>query len=157
MTEIDLDRIRIGSPCPMKWEELEGDGRERFCGTCSLHVNNLSEMTRGEAKELLGGAADDGRVCVAMARRADGSIVTADDVAVRSWGGRFRRELRAAAAFLAGFFPFLAGAAALAGCEPQMMVGSLASPEMLGSMAIESRDDSGPVTVPPKEENNGGK
>lgn len=45
--------VRIGQPCPMKWEELKGDGRRRYCESCELHVHDLSAMSRGERKALL--------------------------------------------------------------------------------------------------------
>lgn len=48
-----LDRARIASPCPVRWEEMVGDERTRFCARCSKTVYNLSEMTRLEAEALL--------------------------------------------------------------------------------------------------------
>ena len=76
-----LGQVRIASPCPMKWEEMErtGDDAVRHCGACRLSVHNLSDMSpeRAEAflREHVGSA---GRVCAAFFRRADGTILTRD-------------------------------------------------------------------------------
>lgn len=56
--------VRIPKPCPMKWEELVGDEKKRYCSSCELHVHNLSEMSTGERHSFL--AASHGRTCVAF-------------------------------------------------------------------------------------------
>jgi hypothetical protein len=48
-----LDRMRIASPCHVGWENMTGDERVRFCAQCSLHVYNISEMTRDEVASLI--------------------------------------------------------------------------------------------------------
>ena len=48
----------------------------RFCKHCSLHVYNLSAMTREQAEDLLGSSS--GRLCVRFYRRADGTVTTRD-------------------------------------------------------------------------------
>lgn len=91
-----LDRIEIATPCHARWEDMKGDERTRFCGECSLHVHNISEMTRPDAEAFLLGSLDasrdgeteeDGghapqaparRVCVRFFRRQDGTIITRD-------------------------------------------------------------------------------
>ncbi len=90
-----LDRVRIASPCSMKWEDMEGDDRTRFCRECSLHVHNISAMSRAEAerflherlaaesaidaaRDALEGRPPRARVCGLIFRRADGTIVTRD-------------------------------------------------------------------------------
>jgi len=73
---IPLDDIRIASPCPANWDEMYGDDRKRFCGDCKLNVYNLSGMTRDEAEALIMNA--EGRLCVRIYRRADGSVITSD-------------------------------------------------------------------------------
>jgi hypothetical protein len=71
-----LDDIRIASPCSADWDEMYGDDRKRFCGDCKLNVYNLSGMTKAEAENLL--VSSEGRLCVRLYRRADGSIITKD-------------------------------------------------------------------------------
>jgi hypothetical protein len=55
---------------------MKGDDRVRFCKLCSLHVYNLSAMTRSAAETLV--AEREGRLCVQFYRRADGTVLTAD-------------------------------------------------------------------------------
>lgn len=92
----ELDRIRVTTPCPKRWEELVGDERRRFCGECRLHVHDLSAMRRDEARDFL--AASQGRVCVTYARDAEGRVVTVED-----GPGRLRSLVSTAASLLVGF------------------------------------------------------
>ena len=71
-----LDNVRIASPCPADWDAMYGDDRKRFCGECKLNVYNLSGMTREEAEALIFNA--EGRLCVRIYRRADGTVITSD-------------------------------------------------------------------------------
>src|SRR5262249_27221366 len=106
-TSLPLDRIRIASPCSASWEEMEGDDRVRTCDRCQLQVFNLSGMRRHQAEELIAKA--EGRLCVRLYQRADGTIITADCPL-----GAFRRVCRGTAygvgivvlifAYLAGVF-----------------------------------------------------
>src|SRR4051812_17390707 len=43
----------IEKPCPMKWENMQGDEKRRFCEHCQLHVHNLSAMSPEERRETL--------------------------------------------------------------------------------------------------------
>lgn len=71
-----LDRLRIATPCPIKWEQMTGDDRVRFCGHCQLNVYNISALTKGEAQALL--VATEGRLCARLYRRSDGTVITKD-------------------------------------------------------------------------------
>jgi hypothetical protein len=53
---------------------MSGNNRVRFCDQCSLHVYNLSAMTRRDAERLVMNT--EGRLCVRFYRRADGTILT---------------------------------------------------------------------------------
>jgi hypothetical protein len=91
-----IDQIEIQSPCTVAWDEMRpagGDGRVRFCGQCRQNVYNVEAMSRGEARRLV--AMREGRVCVRILRRPDGTVVTAD-----CWA-------RLRAARHRGFLPFL--------------------------------------------------
>jgi hypothetical protein len=91
-----VDEIEIQSPCTVAWDEMRpagGDGRVRFCGQCRQNVYNVEAMSRGEARRLV--AMREGRVCVRILRRPDGTVVTAD-----CWA-------RLRAARRRGFLPFL--------------------------------------------------
>lgn len=105
-----LDRLRIAEPCPMRWEDMAGDERRRFCGACKLHVYDVAAMSRTEAEALLSasrGTQGGGRLCLRLTRRADGRVVTEDCGPVRRTLRRRARRLRlAASALLAMLFPF---------------------------------------------------
>ena len=100
-----LDGVRVAAPCPADWERMVGDERMRYCDSCSLHVYNLSGMTRREAEALV--TSTEGRLCVRFYRRADGTILTRNCPvglsAVR------RRVSRAAGATLSAALGFFAG------------------------------------------------
>jgi hypothetical protein len=100
-----LDQIQVASPCSASWDAMKGDDRMRFCSECSKHVYRFDGMSRGEILELLQEA--EGGVCVRLARRRDGTIVT-NDCPVGVERARRRRRL----ALLLALLPFsLAGAA----------------------------------------------
>jgi hypothetical protein len=106
-----LDAIEIPVPCQASWEAMKGDDRMRFCGSCRLHVYNLSEMTRKEAEALVSGTT--GKACVRLYRRPDGKVLTRSCRAALL----LRRATAAAFALVAtavvGFFAWLSTEAAL--------------------------------------------
>ena len=73
-----LDRIQVASPCPARWEDMQGDDVTRFCSQCSLNVHNISAMTAPQAEAFLHQALPRGRVCARFYRRPDGTILTQD-------------------------------------------------------------------------------
>lgn len=74
--KIQLDQIRIASPCTASWDQMAGDDRSRFCGQCQLNVYNLSAMTQSEAQRLI--EEKEGRVCVRLHKRFDGTVIVRD-------------------------------------------------------------------------------
>jgi hypothetical protein len=105
---IPLEQIQVASPCHASWDEMSGDDRARFCGQCSKHVYNLSNLTRGEAEALI--YAKDGRLCVRFYRRSDGTVLTQDCPV--GWRAARRRMLllgAAAAAILLAFLGVVSG------------------------------------------------
>jgi hypothetical protein len=80
---------------------MDGGDRVRFCSQCQLHVYNLSAMNRREAELLL--ARREGRLCVRLYRRADGTVLTQDcPVGLRAWRRRVAWVSALAAAVLIG-------------------------------------------------------
>lgn len=75
-TKSPLDDIKIASPCKASWDDMVGDERVRFCGKCAKNVYDLSAMDRAEAEALL--AKNEGAMCVKLARRTDGTVITND-------------------------------------------------------------------------------
>jgi hypothetical protein len=71
-----LTSIRIASPCHASWEGMTGDDRVRHCCDCRLSVYNIAGMDREEAIRLIQEA--EGRLCVRLHRRNDGTVITHD-------------------------------------------------------------------------------
>lgn len=92
-----LNNVKIASPCPIDWNEMYGNDRKRFCAECKLNVYNLSGMTRDEAENFL--INSEGRVCLRITRRSDGTILTKDCPV--GWQAVKRRAKRAATAVAA--------------------------------------------------------
>ncbi|HZZ79647.1 MAG TPA: hypothetical protein VFE62_14095 [Gemmataceae bacterium] len=74
--KIPLDQISVASPCHVSWDAMVGDDQARFCGQCSQHVYNLSEMTLQEAEDFV--RQREGRTCIRFYKRADGTMMTKD-------------------------------------------------------------------------------
>src|SRR4051812_30539490 len=117
---VALEVLTVERPCPADWEAMRGDERVRFCDHCSMNVYNLSAMTREAAERLL--AEREGRLCVRLYRRLDGTVITAD--CGGGWRLAVKRVGRAAAAGVATVVCLLLaqvtwGAFSSKSCEPQ--------------------------------------
>jgi hypothetical protein len=130
-----IDQIEITSPCTVSWDEMRGAGgpggdeRVRFCGQCRQNVYNVEAMSRLEAHRLI--TAREGRVCVRILRRPDGTVVTAD-----CWA-------RLRAARRRGFLPFL-GMMVLVGFTELMAIGA----GLVRLRIFLARQPPAPVVVP---------
>jgi hypothetical protein len=91
-----LENVAIAAPCKASWDAMVGDARVRFCGQCEKNVYNLSAMPRDEAEALL--AAREGKMCVRLYKREDGTVMTSDCPV----GVKRRRRRRAVAGVLGG-------------------------------------------------------
>lgn len=101
-----LENLTIASPCHVNWDQMTGDERERFCNQCEKKVYNLSEMSRTEAERFM--IEKEGRVCIRMYVRHDGTVMTDDcPVGLRKAKRMFEaarmRALKATAACAAMF------------------------------------------------------
>lgn len=79
-------KIQIASPCFESWDEMAGDDRVRHCGRCDRNVYNAENLTERELAKLVHGA--EGRICMRLYQREDGTLVTRDCPAVRATLGR---------------------------------------------------------------------
>lgn len=126
-----LDRIRVASPCTASWDDMVGDDRVRFCGSCAKNVYDLSAMMREEAESFIRQA--EGAACVRLARRADGRVVS-NDCPV----GARKKRVRLAIAGAVG--ATLLGCAALAGAakarEALAPAGATQHEHVMGKMEI---------------------
>jgi predicted nuclease with TOPRIM domain len=50
---LQLENLRIASPCKADWSQMVGDDRVRFCGQCNKNVYDLSGMRRDEATAMI--------------------------------------------------------------------------------------------------------
>ena len=99
----DINKLRIASPCPVGWETMKGDARTRHCDLCQLNVYNVAELTRAEVENLI--ATREGRLCMRLYKRADGTILTKDcPTGVRAYRKRVARLAGAALATVLGLF-----------------------------------------------------
>lgn len=73
---MDLENLRIASPCPAEWDQMDGDERVRFCRLCQKNVYDISAMTQRQAKALL--RENGASICARIYRRQDGTILTQD-------------------------------------------------------------------------------
>jgi len=103
LTTVEALNITIASPCPASWDRMKGDEQVRHCDQCERHVYNLSEMSAAQAVALI--QEKEGRLCVRLYRRADGSVMTADCPAGLRW--RIWRWLRKRRAWAAALFAML--------------------------------------------------
>src|SRR5258708_5106996 len=91
---VNIQNIRVASPCPADWNKMIGDEHIRHCGECNLNVYNLSAMTEREVQRLI--ARSQGRLCTRFYRRADGTILTQDcPRGLRAVGRRVSRTVAA--------------------------------------------------------------
>lgn len=132
-----LEGVRVAAPCPADWEKMVGDERVRFCGQCSLHVYNLSGMTKKEAEGLV--ANSEGRLCVRYYRRADGSILTRNcPVGLRALKQRVSRVAGAALSAVIGFFAGLGLNFGLTPAPTRHVMGEMGVPVILTRMPPEA-------------------
>lgn len=94
---IDLDKIRVASPCNARWDDMAGDERARFCGQCQKNVFNLSAMTRMQIETLI--REKEGKFCGRFYQRPDGRMITAD--CPTGWRRRRDRLVRGGGAVFA--------------------------------------------------------
>jgi hypothetical protein len=96
-----LDQLQIASPCQAKWEDMTGDDKVRFCSQCQKNVFNISNMDAAKAESLI--VQKQGRLCLRMYRRHDGTVITQDcPVGLAKIKDKGRAMLYAAATLMAG-------------------------------------------------------
>jgi hypothetical protein len=54
-------RFTIATPCPKKWTDLQGEGRERYCDVCRKSVRALDQYSQAELDQVW--RESDGHVC----------------------------------------------------------------------------------------------
>ncbi len=79
----------MSSPCPMRWENLTGNDKIRYCGRCKLNVYNLAEMGKDEVESLV--RTTQCRLCGRLYLRGDRTASLRDCPQGRA--GKLRRRL----------------------------------------------------------------
>jgi len=101
--KFDLSKLRIASPCSVAWNNMTGDERMRFCDLCQLNVYNVAGMTEAEVRDLLSLA--EGRLCMRLMKRADGTVITQDcPIGLAAYRKRVARFAGATMAAILGLF-----------------------------------------------------
>ncbi|MCW5821849.1 MAG: dienelactone hydrolase family protein [Cyanobacteria bacterium TGS_CYA1] len=72
-----LDNLILSYHCPVDWNSMDGNERERFCKQCSKTVFNISDLSRKQANEYLQQRSNEPH-CVKFYLRSDGTITTDD-------------------------------------------------------------------------------
>ena len=145
-TQMNLDDIRIASPCNARWEDMAGDERARFCGGCSKNVFNLSAMTRPEIESLI--RRTEGKFCGRFYQRPDGRMLTADcPTGGRRRRNRLTRWCGSAFVSVLMFFGARASLSAKESNEPSALMGT---PMLMGDVAVPPKMGkiAAPVTPP---------
>ena len=103
--KFDVNKMRVASPCPIRWESMSGDEMVRHCHSCQLNIYNISTLTTAEAENLI--ATHEGRLCIRLHRRTDGTVITRDcPTGLRALRKRVARVASAAFATVLGFVSF---------------------------------------------------
>jgi 5-hydroxyisourate hydrolase-like protein (transthyretin family) len=105
---IDINKIRVASPCSAGWETMSGDERARHCESCKLNVYNIAGMTNAEVRHLISNR--DGRLCIRLFRRTDGTVLTKDcPVGLRAYQRRVAKFAGATLSVLFSLVGLVAG------------------------------------------------
>lgn len=100
---------KLSFACPVKWDTLRGDERERFCEQCGHRVSNLSVMSTAERQDLLARAGQE-RICASFYVRLSGERVTPEKPLTTEERSRVRQL--GVAALSAGALALAAGCVA---------------------------------------------
>lgn len=144
--KFDINSLRIASPCPISWDDMTGDERSRHCSLCSLSVFNISELSADEVTSLV--AKSNGRLCIRMYRRGDGTVMTSDcPTGLRAARKKVAGLAVAAVTAVLGLFSFSFGQRADTGTSPgaPINITRTATPDKTGSLKITLIDQVGAV------------
>jgi len=68
--------LKIAALCPLRWDEMVGDDRIRFCARCQQNVYDVAGLTQAELTRL--SQSREGRLCLRLQVRPDGTVITKD-------------------------------------------------------------------------------
>ncbi len=99
---IDVNSLKVASPCSARWADMAGDERARHCVLCNKSVYNVEGMSIAEVGDLIKGSA--AMPCLRLRRRKDGTVITSDCPV-----GRLAMWRRVAVAGFCGLFFLMSG------------------------------------------------
>ncbi len=70
--------LAIESPCAESWNNMSGSPARRHCASCQKHVHNFAAMTPRQIEHTI--ANNEGSLCARITKRADGSLVTVEEL-----------------------------------------------------------------------------
>jgi hypothetical protein len=111
---------QLAFACPIRWDELSGDEREKSCARCGHRVTNLSALAQAEREALLARVGQE-RVCVSFYRRLSGEYVTPESPLTPDERSRIRQL--GVAALSAGALALAAGCVASPAKTPPVVPG----------------------------------
>ena len=68
-----LEQFTISNPCPMNWDDMDGDACSRYCTVCGKHVHDLTAVTAKQAAGLL--REHVGHLCARVCERDGGTLL----------------------------------------------------------------------------------
>ncbi len=68
-----IEDVRIAAPCPMSWNDMEGDDHVRVCRQCDKKVYDFTTLSPAEVLDLLD--VHEGNLCAHMYGRPDGTMI----------------------------------------------------------------------------------
>jgi len=71
-----LPVLELAEPCSNSWDSMSGDDRVRHCSDCNLNVYSSIGLREDELFSLVSDR--EGRLCMRLFKRADGTVVTRD-------------------------------------------------------------------------------
>lgn len=110
------DRLRVRTPCEatIRWDDMPGSERIRYCASCELDVHDTSTFTRDEVEALLRSRREGARLCVRLhVRQSDGAVLLADGAVLPAKALTKKRRLASAVVTMAAA---AVGSSAIAGC-----------------------------------------
>ncbi len=114
-----IEKVRVKDPCTQDWNEMTGNDQVRFCTHCAKDVNDLSTMTKSEARRLV--RQSNGQLCIRYIKHPEtGAPVFTDQLVQIS-----RRMPRVAAGVIGASislstFAYAQGGSSRAASSPQV-------------------------------------
>lgn len=133
--------LKIASPCPVRWKDMQGGEKRRMCGQCQRHVYRIAALTTAETLELV--RATRGQFCAQLFRRTDGTVMTKDcpsvwSVSLSQATARFGPAAGASMVVVVGVALFLA-AVSLFGDNIRALLGQSSGGALAGDVTVTRR------------------